>query len=237
MFTCTACGSTLVLSDFAQDGSLVCRECGCLNDSASRFCQQCRQPLVAGCPMCYTLNSRSALRCKQCGVDLQRAWERQAAWSAEKQRHDQERQAALKEAAVQSRKQELQRLLVQLNEPENHPIATFCLQAIGADAVEGLIDTLLHSSDPDARYGAAHTLGLIRDGRAVPALLKALGDSEPEVRFWSAAALGSLKAEEAVPALQRLKKDPSKQVRLAAEEALEHIAPDWADKKKSWWPF
>jgi hypothetical protein len=242
IITCPACGSSLALTDWAEDGSLICRECGTPNSSTTRYCLQCKQPLQAACPMCYTLNSLQSARCRKCGVDLQRAWERQNSWMAEKQRHDQERQEAIREAQIESRKADLQRLLMQLDEPDNHPMAIFYLEQYGAEAVQGLIGEL-KSPDPDARYGAAHALGQMGDTRAIQPLITALQDPEVEVRFWAAAALGRLKAGQAVVDLGHLLHDSSKEVRAAAAEALEHIGTPQAKQvlekgeKPGWWPF
>jgi ribosomal protein L40E len=221
-FSCAACGSALVLSDWTPDGSIVCGECGVENDSQGKFCRSCHAVLQAGCPYCYTLNPLSAERCRKCGVDLSRSWSRQRSWLEDKRQHDRNRQEALRQAQIEGRKAELERLFVQLDDPANHPMAVFCLQQIGTEAVEGLLG-LLKDDDPDARYGAAHTLGLIGDKRAIPGLTGALQDPDPAVRFWSAAALGRLRAETAIPALARLLGDKSKEVRTAAGEALEHI--------------
>jgi len=242
VFTCPACGSALALTDWAEDGRVICRACGTLNSSQNKYCSQCNQVLQAGCPMCYTLNSLSTIRCRKCGVNLQRAWNRQNNWMVEKQRHDQERRDAIRQAQIESRRQDLERLLLQLDEPENHPMAIYYLEQYGHEAVDGLIGQL-GSSDPDARYGAAHTLGRIGDPRAIQPLMAVLKDSEEEVRFWAAAALGRLKAVQAIDALSKLLKDPAKQVREAAREALEHIGnPEALEalrkaSKPGWWPF
>lgn len=242
VFTCPACGSSLALTDWSEDGSILCRECGTPNSAQARYCVQCKAQLQAGCPMCYTLNSLSAARCRKCGIDLPRAWERQNRWLAEKRRQDEERREAAQRAQVESRRFELERLLLQLEDPENHPMAIFYLEQYGAEAVEGLLRQL-QSEDVDARYGAAHTLGQIGDPRAIHPLIAALQDAESEVRFWAAAALGKLKAGAAAPGLAKLLRDPSKEVRLAAQEALEHIATPEArqalekTRKPGWWPF
>ncbi len=242
VFTCPACGSALALTDWAEDGRVICRACGTLNSSESKFCSHCNQTLQAGCPMCYTLNSLSAIRCRKCGVNLQRAWSRQNNWMAEKQHHDQARRDAIRQAQLDSRRKELERLLLLLDEPENHPMAIYYLEQYGREAVEGLIRQL-SSADPDARYGAAHTLGRIGDPRAVQPLITVLKDPEEEVRFWAAAALGRLKATQATNALASLLKDPAKQVRAAAQDALERIGTPQAlealrkASKPGWWPF
>jgi len=221
-FTCPACKSTLMLTDFTDEGYLVCEQCGEVNSPTERFCSECHAALQAGCPYCYELNPIEAPRCTRCGVDLQRAWNQQRSWLDAKTSYDSERREATRRAIVDGRRQEIERLLVQLDEPQNHPLAVFCLQQYGEEAVEGLLKTL-HSPDPDARYGAAHTLGLIGAKRATPALVEALKDPEAAVRYWAANSLGTLKANEAVLALMQLRKDRTKQVREKASEALRAI--------------
>lgn len=222
-FDCPACGSGLMLTDFTAGGALVCETCSAVNDPTERYCSACGAALQAGCPYCYALNPIAAARCANCGVDLERAWKRQRSWLDQKQAYDSERREATRRAIQESRRSEIERLLVQLDEPQNHPMAIFCLQQYGKDAVEGLL-AALSDPDPDARYGAAHALGLIGDSRAIPVLIRCLQDPEPAVRFWSADALGRLGAESAIDALNRLRKDRSKPVRDKAAEALRAIA-------------
>jgi hypothetical protein len=211
-----------MLTDFTGDGFLVCDRCGKVNGPTERFCIECQAALQAGCPYCYELNPMDAARCSRCGVDLQRAWGQQRSWLDAKSSHDAERREATRQAILNGRRDEIERLLVQLDEPQNHPLAVFCLQQYGEEALGGLLKAIT-SPDPDARYGAAHTLGLIGARQAIPALVNALNDPEPAVRFWAANSLGSMKAAEAVQALFRLRKDKSKSVREKAFEALKAI--------------
>ena len=96
---------------------------------------------------------------------------------------------------------------------------------------------------PDARFGAAHTLGLIGDRKAIPGLIRALKDSEPAVRYWAADALGKLRAEEAIGPLAELLHDNHKRIKDHAAEALQQIGSPAAltalrqNSKKKWWPF
>lgn len=221
-FTCPACHTALMLTDFTDKGFLVCERCRKVNSPTDRYCIECNAALQAGCPYCYELNPIEAPRCQRCGVDLQRAWGQQRNWLNAKTSYDSERREATRQAILNGRKQEIERLLVQLDEPQNHPLAIFCLQQYGEEAVDGLMQAL-SSPDPDARYGAAHTLGLIGARQAIPALINALSDAEPAVRFWAANSLGSLKAAEAVQALFRLRKDKTRSVRDKALEALKSI--------------
>jgi hypothetical protein len=233
-FNCAACGSALMLTDFADNGSFLCKQCNTVNDPSSRFCSKCQSVLQTGCPYCYTLNRWDAQRCTRCGIDLQRAWRRQRSWLQQKQDHDQQKQEALKQALENDRQMEIHRLLLQLNDPQNHPLAIFCLEQAGQDAVPGLLGAL-NSNDPDARYAAAHALGLIGDHEAINGLIAALRDPEAEVRFWAADALAQLKAAQAVTALAGLKSDVSKTVRQKAALALEQIGTDEAHEVLSHW--
>lgn len=74
---------------------------------------------------------------------------------------------------------EIARHIADLSEPERHSFATFSLSRIGSAAVEPLIETMHEDADPDARYGAARTLGMIGDAKAIPFLIKALSDPDP----------------------------------------------------------
>jgi HEAT repeat protein len=94
-----------------------------------------------------------------------------------------ERIAAWKQAEAESRKRRLEELLHDLDEPENHSLALYCINQYGSEAVEPLMSVLRTDDDPDARFGAAHALGSIGDPRAVPALMDALSDPEPAVRY------------------------------------------------------
>jgi ribosomal protein L40E len=233
-FNCAACGSALMLTDFADNGLFLCKQCNTVNDPSSRFCSKCQAELQTGCPYCYTLNRWDALRCTHCGIDLQRAWLRQRSWLQQKQDHDQRKQEALKQALEKDRQLEIHRLLLQLDDPQNHPLAIYCLEQAGQDAVPGLLGAL-NSADPDTRYAAAHTLGLIGDPAAIDGLIAALRDPEAEVRFWAADALAQLKAAQAVPALAGLKSDDSKIVRQKAALALELIGTPEAQQVLRHW--
>ena len=219
---CPACDSALIVSDWTVEGEIACRKCGRVCDGAHRYCLGCGALLRAGCPFCYTLNQVSAKRCRTCGANLQQAWDRQREWLAGRRSFDEQRKAVWEKADATDRAARLNRLLLQLDDPQNHPMAIFCLQQIGSEAVKGLIEQL-DNDDPDARYGAAHALGMIGDRRAIPALLQSLEDPEASVRYWAAEALGRLRAEEAITALIEMLRDPSRGVREAAMEALRKI--------------
>jgi len=240
-YTCSACSSRLMLTDWTEDGRIVCHACGAVNDQMCRFCSECNATLQTGCPFCYTLNQLDATHCRLCGASLQRAWQLQKSWLVQKRAHDEERRTVLRDAQEQSLKAEIQRFLLQLDEPENHPIAIFSLQRYGSNAVPELVK-LLKDDDVDARYGAAHTLGLIGDPAAVPGLIAALDDKETAVRFWIVDALGKFKKDDRVvdPLARRLK-DRSKYVRDRAANALKQVDTPAALKalhdrnKIRWW--
>jgi HEAT repeat protein len=96
--------------------------------------------------------------------------------------------------------------------------------ALGAlqakEAVDGLIAALAR---PDfRRYAAAWALGEIADVRAIPALVRALGDTDPETRKFAARSLtkfGPLASDALLAALA----DPSAPVRRYAVRALGQI--------------
>lgn len=238
-FHCPACGSAVVLTDWTQTGQLICARCGTVNGATNRFCEQCSAVLQAGCPFCYTLNDVATVHCRKCGANLQRAWQRQQTWLTQREKYETERKEALQKAA-ESEAAYLARLLLQLNEPENHPAAIPGIRIFGTEAVEPLI-RLLTSEDPDARFGAAKALGDIGDRRAIPALIRALDDPEGAVRFWSLDALGKLKAEEAVETIGKLLQDPRESIRNLAREVLIQIGTPNATRilkqrsKTKWW--
>jgi len=96
--------------------------------------------------------------------------------------------------------------------------------ALGAlqakEAVDGLVAALTR---PDfRRYAAAWALGEIADTRAIPALVRALGDADPETRKFATRSLvkfGPLASDALLAALA----DPSAPVRRYAVRALGQI--------------
>lgn len=236
-FNCPACGSAIVLTDWTKDGQLICTKCNTTNLGTSRFCETCGTTLQAGCPFCYTQNDISAITCKKCGANLQRAWKRQESWLTQR---EQKHKDTLQKVA-ESQAAHLKRLLVQLNEPENHSAAIPGIRIFGKEAVEPLMN-LLRSEDPDARFGAAKALGEIGDRQAIPGLIKVLDDPEGAVRFWALDALGKLKADEAVEAIgELLLQDKRESIRELAGEVLAHIGTPNAKRvlkekgKRKWW--
>jgi len=241
-FDCPACGSALILTDLAKDDQSICPRCKRVNDISKQYCEECGELLKTPCPFCYAQNKTDAEHCRQCGVNLQRARQRKQSWVDEQRRHEVDRLAALKEAEARSRQARLHQLLEDLDEPENHPMAIYCLNEYGSEAIESLIP-LLKDDDPDARYGAAQALGKFGDRRAIGPLVEALGDEEPAVRYWAADALGRLRAESAVDAIASLLNDKHKGIREHAEDVLTQIGGPKVQhilqqqKSKGWWPF
>jgi hypothetical protein len=97
------------------------------------------------------------------------------------------------------------------------PRATF------ADRVDDLCQTMERESDDKARIAAAVSLGRLADQRAVPCLMRALGDKSPVVRGVAASALGYIGDPRAVPALERALKDENEGVRARAGDAIAAI--------------
>ena len=221
-FQCPSCGSTLVLTDLCTADQLVCRSCGAINHRNERHCRTCGTPLTAACPLCYAQNSIDTIYCQTCGYNLQQAWQRKRAWLEEKRRCDQARLAAAKEAEARSEQAKLSRWISELEEPQNHPLAIYCLHRLGSTAVEPLL-AALRSPDVDARVGAARALGLIGDLRAVPALIDLLRDAEPSVRYWAVDTLGLLRAQEAAEPIAALLRDNHGGVRARAHEVLQKV--------------
>lgn len=241
-FCCPSCGSAIVLTDWTKSGKIICSECNTINSEFNKYCDNCEALLQAGCPMCYTQNSLFAMYCKNCGIDLQKAWKRQQSWLLQREKFADQRKQAL-EKAEQEHKDYLNRLLVKLNEPENHPEAIAGIRIFGKEAVEPLIQ-LLASKDLDARYGAAQILGDIGDERAIPALLSALGDEEIPVRFWAVDALGKFGDKGMVNAITAMLNDDSEVVQNMAKKVLiqmghpETVAHLQKESRPKWWfPF
>ncbi len=239
-YQCSSCGSTLVLTDLEAGDQMVCHECGTPNAAGDRACKNCGAALKAICPFCLSETRTDAVHCPTCGVNLQQARQRKQAWLEQKRQFDQERLEASKQAEAASEKMQLEGLLNDLDEPEKHPMAIYCLHHMGERAVEPLIATLT-DTDPDARFGAARALGLIGDARAIPGLVGALSDPQAAVRYWAVDALGKLNAVDTVEAIAGLLADKHAGVRERAEQALREMdspkAREALQKKRKRWPL
>jgi hypothetical protein len=96
-----------------------------------------------------------------------------------------------------------------------------------ADRVDELCRSLTADPSWRVRLQAAVVLGKLRDGRAVPSLLRALNDENETVRGLSAQVLGDLGDASAVAALEQVhKRDSSPFVRDKSQQALAKLRPD-----------
>ncbi|MQY53762.1 MAG: hypothetical protein GH149_00455 [Methanosarcinales archaeon] len=87
-----------------------------------------------------------------------------------------------------------------------------------------IITKLMDDRDKNVRGKAAEALGIIKNPKAVVALIEALKkDEEASVRGEAAGALGSIGDAEAVASLKEALKDRSPTVRLYAKNALDEI--------------
>jgi ribosomal protein L40E len=241
IFICPACHTSLVLTDLTVGDQIICPQCQTINHESERYCEGCGTALKQNCPFCYSTNPTTADHCQNCGANLARAKARKQSWLTKQRRHEAERRQALDKALAEERQNRLQKLLDDLDEPENHPMAIYGLHQFGAEAVDALI-AHLNDDDPDARFGAAQTLGRIGDPKAIPGLIAALRDADPAVRYWAAEALGQLRAEAAVDALGELLNDKHKGVRHHAAVIIQKIGGARAEavlrrQNKRWWQF
>jgi hypothetical protein len=222
-FRCSACGSVLILGSAGKPLSIVCPQCQTVNSSFHEYCSVCGTKLLVVCPICYLPNAVDAVFCERCGVNIQEELQRRETWMDLKKLHDRKRKDALVQALKDDQKAELQRLLRELDEPERHAFAIFYLCQQGEAALEPLLETVRADPDPDARYGAARTLGMLGNDRAISTLIEALSDPEPAVRYWAIDALVTLKAIDSREAIRGLSHDPFKWVRERAKEALKQL--------------
>jgi HEAT repeat protein/beta-lactamase regulating signal transducer with metallopeptidase domain len=98
------------------------------------------------------------------------------------------------------------------------------MQIVNADT--GVVNALiarLGDEDADVRRAAAHSLGQLKDSRAVPGLIGALKDSDPKVRASAAEALAEFEDSRAIAPLAALLNDASTEVKQSALEALSHF--------------
>ena len=173
-----------------------------------------------------------ATHCHNCVAHLEAARVRRDSLQRARQRHRLAFIKRLKAKEARQRAEKLQRLLDDLDEPENHDMAIYQINQLGVEAIPPLIETLLNDHHPDARYGSARALGhicsehevkVLIKARAAKALVKALDDSHPAVRYWSSDALGRCKSHTAVEPLAQLLHDPHEGVREQARAALKEI--------------
>ncbi|MDP3396474.1 MAG: HEAT repeat domain-containing protein [Methanoregula sp.] len=93
--------------------------------------------------------------------------------------------------------------------------------------LEGLIKSLLDSTDPNIRQYAAYLLGQAKNPRAIEPLIRALADFDKSVREQAMLALSSL-GKSAIEPLSEAMKEPKWETRYRAAEALGNIADEKA---------
>ena len=93
--------------------------------------------------------------------------------------------------------------------------------------LDGLIKSLLDSTDPNIRQYAAYLLGQAKNPRAIEPLIRALADFDKSVREQAMLALSSL-GKSAIEPLSEAMKEPKWETRYRAAEALGNIADEKA---------
>jgi HEAT repeat protein len=93
--------------------------------------------------------------------------------------------------------------------------------------LDGLIKSLLDSTDPNIRQYAAYLLGQAKNPRAIEPLIRALADFDKSVREQAMLALSSL-GKSAIAPLSEAMKEPKWETRYRAAEALGKIADEKA---------
>ncbi len=223
-FKCQACGSVLIMDAPSEATEpITCPSCKTINGQNNRYCIRCQVRLRVDCPICYYSNPSDAVICTHCGASIHAELKRREDWLEIKKQHDQRRKTILAQVAAEGQKNEIQRLLADLDEPERHSFAIFYLCKNGEAAVAPLIETLRGDNDPDARYGSARALGMIGNSRAIPALKNALSDPEPAVRYYAIESLVTLKAVDARSEIERLIEDELQWVCQHAEKAVKQL--------------
>ena len=96
-------------------------------------------------------------------------------------------------------------------------------------SVDGLVQSLHNSTDPNVRQYAAYLLGKTRNPRAIQPLVEALGDFDKSVREQSMLALTEI-GKAAIEPLSAAMKEPKWETRYRAAEALGKIADEKAIK-------
>jgi HEAT repeat protein len=91
--------------------------------------------------------------------------------------------------------------------------------------LEGLVKTLLNSTDPKVRQYAAYLLGKAKNPRAIQPLITALADFDKSVREQATFALSAI-GKAAIQPLAEAMKEPQWEVRYRAAEALGQIADE-----------
>lgn len=108
---------------------------------------------------------------------------------------------------------------------DDHPrVRSRAVRAVGRCSDDAVIEFVatkgLKESNPKVRHGLAEALGWIRNRKAVPGLLDALGDSSAEVRAEVCLTLAWMRESSAAGKLHEKSRDPDGLVRANALEAL-----------------
>jgi uncharacterized Zn finger protein (UPF0148 family) len=226
---CGNCGAVFIAEDITAPSTVLCQNCQTINPINERYCTSCGESLKIDCILCHTENSIETVFCANCGAHLKNALSQREKRRTDRQKLRAEQQRLYEEKEARQRVEKLQRLLDDLDEPENHDFAIYQINQMGEMAIEALVETVLEDDDPDARYGSARAMGQICQehqikplikARASRALVQALGDHEPAVRYWSADALGKCGSQVAVEPLASLLKDKHQGVRKQARRSL-----------------
>jgi len=112
-------------------------------------------------------------------------------------------------------------------EPSNVPNKPEGAEELEKQNLDGLIKSLLDSTDPNIRQYAAYLLGRAKNPRAIEPLVHALADFDKSVREQAMLALSTL-GKAAIEPLAEAMKEPRWETRYRAAEALGKIADEKA---------
>lgn len=93
--------------------------------------------------------------------------------------------------------------------------------------LDGMVNALRNSTDPQVRQYAAYLLGCAKNPRAIQPLIEALADFDKSVREQATLSLSSI-GKAAIEPLSAAMKEPKWETRYRAAEALGKIADDKA---------
>ena len=97
------------------------------------------------------------------------------------------------------------------------------LEDFPPDVLRPALRQALMSGQPGTRRWATYMLGVQRDRRDVPVVVKALQDEADEVRYYALMALRMIGDPSALPAMESLLQDPMASVRKAAQKYVEEL--------------
>ncbi len=117
--------------------------------------------------------------------------------------------------------------LIEVLQNGDHKLQDIAAEILGECGDERCIDPLIKTLGEGhfgyIRGAAARALGRLQADKAVPTLIKALGDSIYHTRCGAARALGQIGDEQAIEALIRTLKDDREYIRWTAADALSKI--------------